>query len=119
MLLLVIVFHIECLWLQLCIGSHGHVCDLGLSAHAVYLGGLLMITIICAALVTVYYCTVLYCTVLFVWYFLWYVILISFIRQSSNCQVMSQLVSCAVVNSSLSLILFHEVTLNIEHCMCD
>ena len=37
MLLLVIVFHIECLWLQLCIGSHGHVCDLGLPAHAVYL----------------------------------------------------------------------------------
>ena len=25
-------FPIDCLWLQLCIGSHGHVCDLGLSA---------------------------------------------------------------------------------------
>ena len=36
-LLLVIGFPIDCLWLQLCIGSHGHVCDLGLSAHAVYL----------------------------------------------------------------------------------
>ena len=72
----------------------------------------------CAGHCVLLYCTVLYCTVLFLWYFLWYVILISFIGQSSNCQV-SQLVSCAVVNSSLSLILFHEVTLNIEHCMCD
>ena len=51
-----------CLWLQLCIGSHSHVCDLGLSADAVYLWVLQMITILCAVLVTVYYCTVLYCS---------------------------------------------------------
>ena len=34
-LLCVIGFRIDWLWLQLCIGSHGHVCDLGLSVHAV------------------------------------------------------------------------------------
>ena len=34
-LLFVIGFLIDWLWLQLCIGSHGHVCDLGLSVHAV------------------------------------------------------------------------------------
>ena len=39
------------------IGSHSHVCDLGLSVHAVYICGL-TITTICAVLVTVY-CTVL------------------------------------------------------------
>ena len=55
----VIGFPIDCLWIQLCIGSHGHVCDLGLSVHAVYLW---FYSIICAVLVTVYYCTVLYCS---------------------------------------------------------
>ena len=37
-LVFLIGFPIDWLWLQLCIGSHGHVCDIiGLSAHAVCL----------------------------------------------------------------------------------
>ena len=98
-ILLVIGFPIDCSWLQLCIGSHGHVCDLGLSAHAVYLW--FYTQIICAVLVTVYYCTVLYCTVLMV---------LPVVRHSHL------LGSHAVVNSGLSLILFHKIYgLYLEH----
>ena len=32
----VIVFHIDWLWLQLCFGSHSHVCGFGLYVSAVH-----------------------------------------------------------------------------------
>ena len=62
MLLFVIGIHIDWLWLQLCFGSHGHVCGFGLYVRAVYNCGLVMIVsfVLCWSLCNC--CIVLYCS---------------------------------------------------------
>ena len=66
-LLFVIGFHVDWLWLQLCIGSHSHVCGFGLYVRAVYncgftrLGNEILHHLCCASHLC-NCCIVLYCS---------------------------------------------------------